>query len=338
MKIYILTEGSRHTGFGHITRCTSLYQAFEEKGITPLFIINGDETVIDLLKDKNYIFLNWLEERKELFSMVADGAAVIIDSYMTDLDIYKRLSQTVKIPVYIDDNRRLDYPDGIIVNGTIGSRHFGYPQRPGISYLLGGIYMPLRKEFWEMPEKPVKDTVQNMLITFGGDDWRNMTPKIMRLLRKKYPEHSKNVVIGKGFQNIEEITHEADKETDLIYYPDAEGMKRVMLESDLAITAGGQTLYELARVGVPTVAISVADNQMNNVTAFRNEGALVYAGWYQDLDILRKTEDGIGLLHEKGIRERMSKAGRSLVDGEGAMRIIQEVLRRADYNKEGAFD
>ena len=41
MKVFIITEGSKNIGFGHITRCISLYQAFEERGIIPEFIINN---------------------------------------------------------------------------------------------------------------------------------------------------------------------------------------------------------------------------------------------------------------------------------------------------------
>ena len=41
MKVFIITEGGKNIGFGHITRCLSLYQAFEEKGILPKFIINN---------------------------------------------------------------------------------------------------------------------------------------------------------------------------------------------------------------------------------------------------------------------------------------------------------
>ena len=52
MKVYILTEGGYDIGIGHVTRCLSLYQAFEVKGIKPFFIINGDETVKDLLNGK----------------------------------------------------------------------------------------------------------------------------------------------------------------------------------------------------------------------------------------------------------------------------------------------
>ena len=49
MKVFIITEGSKNTGFGHITRCLSLYQAFKKRGILPTFIINGDNSFKYLL-------------------------------------------------------------------------------------------------------------------------------------------------------------------------------------------------------------------------------------------------------------------------------------------------
>ena len=45
MKVFIITEGGKDIGFGHITQCLSLYQAFKEKGILPKFIINGDNNI-----------------------------------------------------------------------------------------------------------------------------------------------------------------------------------------------------------------------------------------------------------------------------------------------------
>ena len=52
MKVVIVTEGGKDIGFGHITRCISLYQAFEERGIIPEFIVSGDTTVASLLKER----------------------------------------------------------------------------------------------------------------------------------------------------------------------------------------------------------------------------------------------------------------------------------------------
>jgi len=75
MKVCILTEGGRNIGFGHITRCVSIYQAFEERGILPLLIINGDETVKDLLQNKNYRIFDWLSDHSLLFELLKDDNA-----------------------------------------------------------------------------------------------------------------------------------------------------------------------------------------------------------------------------------------------------------------------
>ena len=65
MKIFIITEGGKDIGFGHLTRCVSLYQAFEERGIIPEFVVNGDDTILDLLRGKKYQIFNWLQEKKK---------------------------------------------------------------------------------------------------------------------------------------------------------------------------------------------------------------------------------------------------------------------------------
>ncbi len=78
MKVFIITEGSKNIGFGHITRCISLYQAFKKRGIIPKFIINGDDPVKDLLKGLNYQIFNWLDEKSRLFKKVKDTVGKFI--------------------------------------------------------------------------------------------------------------------------------------------------------------------------------------------------------------------------------------------------------------------
>ncbi|GAG12579.1 unnamed protein product, partial [marine sediment metagenome] len=227
MKVFIITEGGKNIGFGHITRCLSLYQAFEERGIKPRFIINGDKDIEYLLKDVNYQIFNWLNEKNKLFKKIKDADIAIIDSYLADVSVYNTLSDLIKTPVYVDDNKRLDYPDGVVLNRNIHAETLNYPKKNGITYLLGPRYTPLRKEFWEVPEKKIKENIESIMITFGGDDAKNMTPKILVFLNNNYPNLIKNIIIGKAFQNIDDIKKRADKNTNLIYYPDAEKMKEV---------------------------------------------------------------------------------------------------------------
>lgn len=326
MKIIIITEGGKDIGFGHITRCLSLYQAFEEKEIIPEFILNSDDNIEYLLKGINYKKLNWIEKRDKLFELIKGADIAIVDSYLADSSFYIQTSNLVKIPVYIDDNKRLDYPEGVVLNGNIHAETLNYPKKEGVTYLLGTKYTPLRKEFWAVPKKKIKEKIENIMVTFGGDDARNMTPKILRFLKKKYPKIKRNVIIGKSFNNIDEIKSETDYNTKLIYHPNAQKIKGIMLESDIAISAGGQTLYELARIGVPIIGICVADNQLESVKEWDNIGFLEYAGLYYRNNIITKIDKLLKILENIKIRKSKYKIGRKFVDGKGSLRIINRII------------
>jgi UDP-2,4-diacetamido-2,4,6-trideoxy-beta-L-altropyranose hydrolase len=326
MNVFIITEGGKDIGFGHITRCLSLYQAFEEKEIIPELILNSDGNIEYLLKGINYQKLNWIEKPDKLFELIKGADIAVIDSYLADISLYNKIANLVKISVYIDDNKRLDYPKGIVLNGNIHAETLNYPKKDGATYLLGTKYTPLRKEFWEVPEKKIKEKIESVMVTFGGDDAKNMTPKILKLLNEKYPELNKNVIIGRAYQNVEEIKKEADKNTNLIYYPDAEKMKRIMLESDIAISACGQTLNELASIGVPTIGVCIAENQLGNIKGWEKIGFLEYAGCYSKGNILEKIKNVIKYLEDMQVRKNKSKVGRKFIDGKGSLRITDGTI------------
>ena len=91
MKVFIITEGGKNISFGHITRCLSLYQAFEERGIKPKFIVNADNNVEYLLKQVNYQIFSWLDEKNKLLEMLKDADIAVIDSYLADISLYNKL-------------------------------------------------------------------------------------------------------------------------------------------------------------------------------------------------------------------------------------------------------
>jgi UDP-4-amino-4,6-dideoxy-N-acetyl-beta-L-altrosamine N-acetyltransferase len=105
-------------------------------------------------------------------------------------------------------------------------------------------------------------------------------------------------------------------------------MRDVMLESDIAISACGQTLYELARVGVPTVAVAVAENQMNNAEGWREAGFIEYAGRREETDLIDSVARGIRALLPRREREKRSRRGLLHVDGLGPRRIAYAIAAR----------
>lgn len=95
---------------------------------------------------------------------------------------------------------------------------------------------------------------------------------------------------------------------------------------DLAITGGGQTIFELANVGIPSIVIQIAENQKNNIIGLNKKGTLMFAGNYDDPLLLDNINKNVELLKSKGKREEMSKKAMQTIDGNGSERIVNYLL------------
>ncbi len=303
-----LTEAGFDYGFGHLTRCMAIAEGFKENNISSTFYLRGRLNKDFSLFDFSWRHSDWLKEEINV-----SGKIVILDSYYADIKYCQHIYERAEKILFIDDNNRIPYPGGFVVNSIMGAETLGYPDNRKVTYLLGSEFHPLRKEFWAVPEKIINQEIIKILITFGGSDITNETPTILRRIIKKYPDLEKRVIIGRGYSNIDEIKKVSDNKTVLIYYPEAKIMKEEMFLCDLAISAAGQTIYELARIGVPTHAIQVAENQAN-----------ILLNWGKSNFLL--TESIFTTLPDVYTRKSVSDIGRILVDGKGVVRIIKRLV------------
>jgi spore coat polysaccharide biosynthesis predicted glycosyltransferase SpsG len=304
MKVLILTEAGSTIGFGHLTRSIALYQGFDEEKIDVEIVVNWDRVAEYLLKGIKHKIFNWLQNRNTIFETIKEMDIVIIDSYTADLEFYQQVSKIVRIPVYIDDYVRLDYPRGTVISPSIYGDKLNYPEKDGVRYLLGKDYIILRKEFWDVPEKKIKKKIKNILITFGGANHQNLAKKFSEYLKDKF---NFNIYIVDPRMKFT-----------------AKDMVNFMLKADLCISGGGQTTYELARVGVPTIGICFAENQLNNLIYGQKEGYLEFAGWFDDKELLVRIEEFLmDLNYEK--RVKMKKFGEKSVDGRGVRRLLKAI-------------
>ncbi|MDP2038991.1 MAG: bifunctional UDP-2,4-diacetamido-2,4,6-trideoxy-beta-L-altropyranose hydrolase/GNAT family N-acetyltransferase [Ignavibacteria bacterium] len=335
MKVSIITEGYNKTGYGHITRCLSLYQAFEIRNIIPTFYVNGDEGSASFLSEVNYEIIDWLENQDTLFRKIHNSDVVIVDSYLAPKEFYSRISLVTPSPLFIDDFVRLDYPAGTILNGSINAETLGYLPRADRTLLLGTKYAAIRKEFWEVGERPFRLDIQNILVTFGGQDTENFTPRALRLLTRNFPNVRKRVIVGSGFTNEEQIEQAKDENTEIYKAPTPQELVKLMYDSDLAITTGGQTLVELARVGVPAIAISVSENQTLHMNGWFKEKFLLAELLHNQPNLENRILLLIGNLRKKAPREIISKIGRQKVDGGGAKRVVHFLIDK--YSGKSGF-
>ena len=95
-KVVIFTEGGLTKGFGHITRCLSVYDAFLLKKITPKLIIDGDESIYHLIENEKFLIHNWINEINSLSELINNIDIAVFDSYFATEELYNHLIKRIK--------------------------------------------------------------------------------------------------------------------------------------------------------------------------------------------------------------------------------------------------
>lgn len=331
--ILICTDGSERVGLGHVRRCLALAQALRVEGQEVTFTLRGDLLIAQIIIKAGFTVLSVHAEhnlRETLaLTQTSQVRTVVVDSYLCAPSFYDGLRQAGLRVVAIDDLADRFLPVDMIVNGAVVAHELNYQCLSHTQKLLGAKYLLLRSEFAQEPQRVIREKVERVLITVGGSDPYHLTQKVMAWVRAVLPSVMLDVVIGPLFKNqkeIELLTTQYSDQVLLHYSP--ENMRGLMLQCDVAVCAGGQTTNELAATGTPTLAISVAPNQKLNLSGFATAETLVYVGEVGDTELPQRFMKLLGqLLSDYEWRERLSANGRVLVDGLGARRVAQEIMK-----------
>ncbi len=300
MRVVFLTEAGRAQGYGHLSRCCALYDALAAMGGSCELVVAGDVPG-HIVEERCARAFEWRDA--DVVTMLSrDADAVVIDSYLAPLGVYVAASSAARVAVYLDDTARLQYPAGIVVNGNPEAGTLGWSG--DADRLLGVQYQLVRAEFANALPHVIGETVGCVLIMSGGTDAGRSLEGFSAAARRAYPDATLRVV----------DTPQTARE-----------LRGIMAGVDIAVTAAGQTLYELAALGVPTVAVVVADNQLSQAHAFASADAVLLAGEWKEPGTQDEITRLLRALETPAARARQSAAGSTLVDARGAERVAQRL-------------
>lgn len=331
-------DGGPNEGLGHLQRCLSLAEALRRQGMTVLFLAQELVDVRARVDAAGFTFLpsSW-DASNAGGSRDRDGVmaaasvhgceCVILDSYHIDNEYISAIRHAGFITIVIDDIAAHPFAAHLVVNGAAGSETIPYRSSAGDTiFLLGPKYVPLHTAFLDAPARVPSPTVNRILVTVGGADAGQALHTILRAVDTVPAPFSVTAVIGPfaELHALEPVPGDYRHHLTLARAP--RHLRDLMTEADLAVSAGGQTLYELAACGLPTVAVQLHDNQTFNVRGLAAAGIVRDGGCVADSDF----ESGLSqmvtdLIGDGGQRARMSEDGRSLVDGRGAVRVAEAV-------------
>jgi len=329
-------------------RCIAIAKQLRVMGANVTFFVSNEESKWFLEgKGQKAEVVNGNPERLGF----ADGAllaeicnsrfqAVLVDSYGVTDAFFDGLSRSSVELCFVDDmytfeTGNCDSPVrrdvDIVINYELFSNEEVYEEvysGSSTKLLIGPRYAPIREEFWGI-EFSVSKTVERILITSGSTNPGYAIERMLEGCRNVVPSASFDIVVG-GMATFDEsnlagITYDVHR--------DVKDMAPLMANADLAVSAAGSTLYELSCIGVPTVAVPIVENQIENANGFANRGlglALDKLDW-NEVDLAKRVTD---LSQSYDTRLRYSRAMADHVDGKGAERIARCILNSmsSSYN------
>lgn len=252
-KLLYRVVGDEGTGTGHVYRGITIADHLFEHDI--LFAAREtDNLAIEKLEESNYNYEIIGDDGS--FEQLVDTIRpdVVVNDVLDTTDEYvSKLKQTVPRVVNIEDLGSGTEQADAVINAL-----YEYSDPPEHHY-YGFKYFCLRNEFQYAEPHAEIDSVDRIMISFGGTDENNLTAKTLRALRQLDQKLHLDVVLGIGYKDkevLDPITIDYPSNISLEITQNINSMAEHMEKSDLLVTSNGRTLYEAASLNLPMISIA----------------------------------------------------------------------------------
>jgi UDP-2,4-diacetamido-2,4,6-trideoxy-beta-L-altropyranose hydrolase len=185
--------------------------------------------------------------------------------------------------------------------------------------LLRSEYRRNRKSAGERDATP-----RRVLVFFGGSDPDNMTGRALEALSgAEFAALHADIVVGANNPHRVALENAARARAATRLLGPRPHLADLMAEADLAIGAGGTTTWERMCVGLPSLVVSIAENQRPGCELLASRRLIRYLG---SSETVGSSEIAAGLrecLESPGRLAEMAAAAQVAVDGLGAERVCE---------------
>lgn len=267
---------------------------------------------------------------------------IVVDHYALDMRWESSVRACAKQLMVIDDLADRQHDCDVLLDQNLyadmQARYSGKVSAQ-CQLLLGPRYALLTENFRRLREqlKPRAGAVERILVFFGGVDADNYTSLAIEAMAELNSTRHVDVVIGLQHPFRAQIVHSC-AERGYGCYVQTPRMAELMAEADLAIGAGGTSMWERCCLGLPALSLCVAENQRRQIADAAEMGLLYAPTRGQNVvdTIVRHTTL---LLENPALLKMISTTAMNAVDGRGAKRIVNSMtLGAIDIRRVNAHD
>lgn len=358
-------DASAVIGSGHVMRCLTLAKALVDRGARCSFLcrdlpghmmgriaaeghgvhnlrapqVQGDGHTAD------GDYAAWLGvstdadaiECRAIFDTIRPDR-VVVDHYALDAVWEGAACQGIPV-MAIDDLANRPHRCDILLDQNLGRQASDYDRLvpEGAQRFIGPANALLRPEFaatraGSLARRAGLAAPMHMMIFMGGMDRDNSTGALLdTLAQHAWPDGFRlTVVMGRSAPHLEAVKTRAQSmpvPTDVRV--NVRDMASLLAQTDLAIGAAGGSAWERCCLGVPTLLLTLADNQRPAARALKAQGAALLVGDLRDHGWRDSLVTGFERLSVPGSLQGMSEAAAGITDGTGAERVAENIFEKS---------
>ena len=358
-KILFRVDASRDIGTGHLMRCLALANEAKQRSWECIFVLRdpedgifeyitffghrvkklisagGEKVIHNKTTHCDWLPVSQTQDANETVEVICelDPDWIIMDHYALDATWLSIVEKSNSKILVIDDLGDRELNCDVLLDQTLGASAEKYHGKlpSNCQLLLGPTFALLRSEFKAWRESSLEGrlnrNVENILITMGGVDTSNYT--LRTLIEVAKSEYAKKclftVVIGSSYPHTDAL-HEFVEETKLriSVLSNVKNMAEIMSKSDLCIGAAGFTSWERCCLALPTIALAIADNQIEIAEQLGKRNIAIHSNMTNLLRNFEQFFDGSG----RGLQKALSANACKICDGLGTLRVLEELEKK----------
>lgn len=334
MRVLIRADASTAIGIGHVARCLTLAQVLVAQGARVSFAcreLAGHQ--LARIAEAGHEVLALPAEAPDDIAALGDllppGSAfdwIIVDHYQLGAAWETAARRWGRRIMVIDD--LADRPhdcDLLLDQNFTASQALYQPLVPATCRVLTGPRHALLRPAFRTDRAARDEQGRRVLVSFGGFDQAGMTLKTLQALAglERVQVHC---IAGQSSPDLAALQALVDQHPEWVLLPFVDDLPQRMAAATLFIGAGGGTTWERAAVGLPSLCVSVADNQVTNAEALARAGVHLYLGPACGVSVEALQCAIAVLLDNPLLRQHFAERGQALVDGLGAQRVAVALL------------
>jgi len=334
-KILLRADGSTKKGMGDIISLINIAENLTDYEC--IFASKDYPEAIDFIKSKQFEVIplssNWKKHTEIKFILKEcierNIKYCLIELNPNDPNYIKQLSDKLTT-VMVDFDGNIPVHSDILLYWDIfeDKLKYSFKNRDTLK-LIGSKYIPLKSGLQKLIKEKNSLLLRKITLSFGGSDPFNLTLNIAKFIVPLHLKYDFTIIAGPGYKYAIALKKCIKKTSiKLLHYP--RNIHKIFSESDLVISAGGLTSFELVSLGVPFIGLSKLPWEIKRLNKLQTLG--VCERVKVDSNLKKNLLNCINKLSTVEPRKKMSSAGKKLIDCNGAVRIAKSIRTRWKYD------